>query len=87
MYLYLKSPNPVLKITVINTFKFEFSKSWDFTYKAMAYYAAENGNNSCTFFDKLINFTTTRTCTSNHWLIIVRINFFYITSFFVTLTF
>jgi hypothetical protein len=43
MYLYLKSHDPVLKIRVISTSKFEFSKSWEFTYKAMAYYAAENG--------------------------------------------
>ncbi len=43
MYLYLKSHDPVLKIRVISTCKFEFSKSWEFTYKTMAYYAAENG--------------------------------------------
>ncbi len=43
MYLYLKPHDPVLKIRVISTCKFEFSKSWEFTYKTMAYYAAENG--------------------------------------------
>ncbi len=43
MYLYLKSHDPVLKIRVISTCKFEFSKSWKFTYKAMALYAVENG--------------------------------------------
>ncbi len=44
MYLYLKYHEPVLIIRVISSCrKGGFSKSWEFAYKAIAFYAAENG--------------------------------------------
>ncbi len=44
MYLYLKFHELVLIIRVISSCREVFSKSWEFAYKAMAFYAAENGN-------------------------------------------
>ncbi len=54
----MKSHDPVLKIRVISTCKFEFSKSWKFTYKAMALYAAENGiSNVFIIYESIVSTT------------------------------
>jgi hypothetical protein len=73
MYLYLKFHEPVLKIRVISSCrKWGFFKILEFAYKAMAFYAAENGIKECKNKVKTHNFKIFFVYTLCSWIICVK---------------